>query len=196
MPSIDHFGLLAPHYDRLATFRRGERMAELLRLPTRGSILDAAGGTGRVAQHLAPNAGLALVIDESRPMLRRAASKPGLAAVQAEIENLPLPRRSQARIVMVDAFHHLRDQDRALAEMARVLEPGGCLVILEPDIHRLGARLIALAERLLLMRSRFRRGEDIARMASGLGLASRLERDADGSVWIVAERQGDERDPP
>ena len=85
MPSIDHFGLLAPHYDRLATFRRGERMAELLRLPTRGSILDAAGGTGRVAQHLAPNAGLALVIDESRPMLRRAASKPGLAAVQAEL---------------------------------------------------------------------------------------------------------------
>ncbi len=191
MPIIDHFGLLAPHYDRLASFRRGKRLAELLRLPTRGSILDAAGGTGRVAQDLAPHAGLSLVIDESRPMLQRAAAKPGLVAVQAEIENLPLPRGSQARIVMVDAFHHLRDQDRALAEMVRVLEPGGCLVILEPDIRRLGARLIALAERLLLMRSRFRRGEDIARMALRLGLASRLERDPDGSAWIVAERQGD-----
>ena len=166
-------------------------MAELLRLPTRGSILDAAGGTGRVAQHLAPHAGLIIVIDVSRPMLQRAAVKPGLLAVQAEVENLPLPRRSQARIVMVDAFHHLRDQDRALAEMARVLEPGGCLVILEPDIRRLGVRLIALVERLLLMRSRFRRGEDIVRMAPRLGLASRLERDADGSAWIVLERQTD-----
>jgi len=191
MPIIDHFGLLAPHYDRLASFRRGERMAELLRLPTRGSILDAGGGTGRVAQHLAPQAGLAIVIDVSRPMLRQAVAKPSLVVVQAEVENLPLRRRSQARIVMVDAFHHLRDQERALAEMARVLEPGGRLVILEPDIHRLGARLIALAEQLLLMRSRFRRGEDIAGMATRLGLASRVERDGDGSVWIVAERQGD-----
>lgn len=192
MPIIDHFGLMAPHYDRLASFRRGERMAELLRLPTRGSILDAAGGTGRVAQHLAPQAGLAIVIDVSQPMLRQAAAKPSLVVVQAEVENLPLPRRSQARIVMVDAFHHLRDQERALAEMARVLEPGGCLVILEPDVRRLGVRLIALAERLLLMRSRFRHGEEIAGMAMRLGLVSRLERDADGSVWIVAERQGED----
>ncbi len=188
MPTFDHFGLIAPHYDRLASFRRGERLAELLGLPTAGSLLDAAGGTGRVAQQLAPQAGMTVVIDSSRPMLREAAAKPGLAIVQAEVEHMPLVRRSQARIVMVDAFHHLRDQEQALADMARVLAPGGRLVILEPDLHRLGARLVALAERLLLMRSRFRYGEDIARMAIRLGLTSRFQRDGEGSVWIVAER--------
>ncbi len=186
MPRIDHFAIVAPHYDRLASFRHGERMAALLRLPRGGSLLDAGGGTGRVAQHLGRHAGRVIVLDFSRPMLRQAATKPGLAAVQGEVEHLPLASGAFDGIVMVDAFHHLRDQEQALLDMRRALAKGGRLVILEPDIRRFAVRLIALGEKLLLMRSRFRSGEEIAAVARRLGLTVEVERDADGNVWIVA----------
>jgi ubiquinone/menaquinone biosynthesis C-methylase UbiE len=185
MPLLDHFAMIAPHYDRLATFRHGERMVALLDLPPGGTLLDAGGGTGRVAQHLGAQAACVVVLDASFPMLVQAVAKPGL---QGEVERLPLAGASIARIVMVDAFHHLRDQERALSEMHRVLAPRGRLVILEPDIRRLAVRLIGLGEKLLLMRSRFRSGEEIASLARHLGLKVDVERNGDGSVWIVAER--------
>jgi ubiquinone/menaquinone biosynthesis C-methylase UbiE len=188
MPLLDHFAMIAPHYDRLATFRHGERMVALLDLPPGGTLLDAGGGTGRVAQHLGAQAACVVVLDASFPMLVQAVAKPGLTAVQGEVERLPLAGASIARIVMVDAFHHLRDQARALSEMHRVLAPRGRLVILEPDIRRLAVRLIGLGEKLLLMRSRFRSGEEIASLARHLGLKVDVERNGDGSVWIVAER--------
>jgi len=188
MPLLDHFAMIAPHYDRFATFRGGERMAALLDLPPGGTLLDAGGGTGRVAQQIGTVAGRVVVLDASFPMLMQAAVKPGMTAVQGEVERLPLSAGSMARIVMVDAFHHLRDQEGALSELRRVLAPRGRLVILEPDIRRLAVRLIALGEKLLLMRSRFRSGEEIALLARHLGLTVDVERDGDGSVWIVADR--------
>jgi ubiquinone/menaquinone biosynthesis C-methylase UbiE len=186
MPKLDHFGLLAPHYDRLASFRHAEKMAARLGLPEGGSLLDAGGGTGRVAQHTGRHAGRVVVLDFSLAMLKQAAAKPGLEAVQAEVERLPLATGSFNGIVMVDAFHHLRDQEQALLEMRRALAKGGRLVILEPDIRRLAVRLIALGEKLLLMRSRFRSGEAIAALARRAGLRVVVKREADGSVWIVA----------
>ncbi len=186
MPMIDHFGLLAPHYDRLASFRHSERMAARLALPEGGSLLDAGGGTGRVAEHLGQHAARVIVLDFSRPMLRQAAIKPGLAAVQGEVEHLPLASGAFDGIVMVDAFHHLRDQEQAFLEMRRSLAKGGRLVILEPDIRRFSVRLIALGEKLLLMRSRFRSGEEIAAMALRAGLRVEVEHDPQGDVWIVA----------
>jgi len=46
-------------------------------------------------------------------------------------ETLPFSDASFDRVVSVVAFHHMEDQERALAEMCRVLRPGGRLVIVE-----------------------------------------------------------------
>jgi demethylmenaquinone methyltransferase/2-methoxy-6-polyprenyl-1,4-benzoquinol methylase len=63
---------------------------------------------------------------------------------------------------MVDAFHHVVDQAATAFEMLRVLNPGGLLVIEEPDIRTFGVKLIAVAEKLLMMRSHFLSPEQIA----------------------------------
>ena len=67
---------------------------------------------------------------------------------------------------MVDALHHVLDQQQTGNELWRVLTPGGRLVIVEPDIHKFSVKMLALGEKMLLMRSHFLSGEEIGRLYS------------------------------
>lgn len=88
---------------------------------------------------------------------------------------------------MVDAYHHLADQARALQEMWRILAPGGRLIIEEPDIASFAVRLVALGERLLLMRSRFRSAEHIASAMERIGGEPHVLRQ-EQSLWVVGTK--------
>jgi len=187
MPGFDHFGLLAPHYDRLIRPPDVTRLADLAGLPTPGRLLDVGGGTGRIAQALAGQAGRIIVVDESWKMLSRTRDKPGLRPAAAHAERLPFPSDAFDRVVMVDAFHHLADQEQCLTELLRVCAPAGRVVVEEPDIARPGVWAIAAFERLALMRSRFRRGETIARLLEQLGAKTSVHHQ-DATVWTVAQK--------
>jgi demethylmenaquinone methyltransferase/2-methoxy-6-polyprenyl-1,4-benzoquinol methylase len=127
-----------------------------------------------------------VVADESWKMLLQARAKPGLHVAAARTERLPFPAGGFQSVIMVDAYHHLRDQERSLAELLRVCAPGGRVVVEEPDIERVGVWAIALFERVALMRSRFRRAEQIAAAFRTLGAAASIHRH-EATVWIVAE---------
>jgi demethylmenaquinone methyltransferase/2-methoxy-6-polyprenyl-1,4-benzoquinol methylase len=187
MPTFDHFGLLAPYYDRLIRPADVARLTDLAGLPTNGRLLDVGGGTGRVAQALARQAGSVTVADESWKMLSHTRDKPGLRPAAAHAERLPFPSGAFDRVVMVDAFHHLADQEQCLAELLRVCARAGRVVVEEPDITRPWVWAIAAFERLALMRSRFRRGETIARQLERLGALTSVHRQ-DATVWIVAQK--------
>jgi len=162
MPVFDHFNFLAPYYDRVLPFRHAQKLAEILSLPSPGLILDAGGGTGRVAYELRDLARSIVVVDISPGMLSQASSKDGLSAVNSHIEKLPFAGETFSRIMMVDALHHVCDHTESLTELWRVLEPGGRIVIEEPDIRKYSVKLIALAEKIALMRSHFIDPERIA----------------------------------
>lgn len=187
MPKIGHFDLLAPLYDRLISPHKGERLIQAMGLPIQGFLLDVGGGTGRVAHSLLGLADHLVVSDPSSSMLRQARSKPGLMPVASEAEALPFPDACFERIVMVDAFHHVRDQYAVLQEMWRVLANGGRLAIEEPDITRFAVRLVYLAERMALMRSRFVRAEDLAVDLSRIGADCQIIREGHSAV-VVAEK--------
>ena len=70
-----HFNLLARFYDRAIPFVRLEQMLKVLDLPHAGNLLDAGGGTGRVAEALRPHVGWIVVADVSRGMLAEGAPK-------------------------------------------------------------------------------------------------------------------------
>ena len=168
-PPFDHFRFVATIYDRFAgdsAAREADRqaLADLLALPDSGWLLDAGGGTGRVSGGLSALTGGVVIADASLPMLRQARAKPGLTPVRAQVERLPFADGHFARILISDAFHHFYDQEAAIAELWRVLQPGGRLVLLEPNVERGAVKLIALGERLLLMRSRFYRAEALERL--------------------------------
>lgn len=183
-----HFDLLAPFYDRLLPPPDPEVWMEFLCLPA-GRLLDAGGGTGRVSAELLRMVGTAVVCDLSHRMLLRAGAKGGLNPVRGDAARLPFADAVFDRALVVDAFHHFPRQKEALREILRVLVPGGRLVIKEPDIRTLPVKGVALAEKALLMRSRFISPVEICRLARDLGAEATLRKGEWFSAWIVIDRR-------
>ena len=183
---LDHFRFAAPIYDRVFASPQPDRLRSLLELPVAGRVLDVGGGTGRVAQALRGLADEVVVVDESAAMLQQACLK-GLPAARGQAESLPFADGAFARILVVDAFHHLQDQQRAAAELLRVLAPSGRLVIEEPNVERASVRLLALAEKLALMRSHFHSPSAVQQIFEAAGASVRLVRQG-ASFWAVVER--------
>ena len=184
-----HFDGIAFAYDRLLGKPRAAELTELLALPVRGWLLDAGGGTGRVAAALRPLVGGVAVADLSRAMLRQARKKSGLDAVQTRLEALPFPDGVFERVLVVDALHHFSDRGAALAEMARVLRPGGRLLVEEPDLNRPAVKVVAVLEKLLLMESHFVVPEGVAAELRDAGLSPLpIRRGGPFRAWIAADK--------
>ncbi len=185
---MDHFRWIAPFYDRLFGFLEPGRLAELLAPRPSDRLLDVGGGTGRVAQHFRATVREVCVVDPSRGMLDQARAKTGLRACRGRVERLPFADGSFQRIIAVDSFHHFQDHPQAAVELVRVLAPGGRLVVEEPNIERWPVKLIALAEALALMRSRFYSPSDLARLFQAAGARVTLYDDDALNYWAVVEK--------
>ena len=99
-----------------------------------GVALDAACGTGRYAEFLARRGHRVIGVDSSPDMLAHARRRvPDGEFHLAELDRLPLPDDSVDVIVCTLALTHVPRLEPVLAEFARVLRPGGDLVI--SDLH-------------------------------------------------------------
>jgi len=187
----DHFDLLAPFYERFIHPREPVDLAGFAGLPTEGALLDAGGGTGRISQFLIDQAGSIVVADLSHEMLLEAAQKPGLRSVRSHSENLPFPENTFASIIMVDALHHVCNQSLTASDLFRVLQPGGTLVIEEPDIRKFVIKLIAIGEKLALMRSHFLAPDQIAALFKQPNAKVELKT-GDVNAWVIIKKEAAE----
>ncbi len=184
---MDIFHRIAPFYDRVLRFTDPTQLLALLEPEPGHRLLDVGGGTGRVTRTLVEHVGQACVVDVSWGMLVEARAK-GLCVCQGVAEGLPFPDGVFDRILIVDAFHHFCDWPQAVTELLRVLRPGGRIVVEEPDIRYGVVKLIALAERLLLMRSRFYAPADLAQLFQVCGGRVTLYEGQGAIYWAVVER--------
>lgn len=184
---LDHFDLIASIYDRLIGPPDTGRLKQLLRLPATGWLLDGGGGTGRVSSHLKASVDNIVVTDLSLQMLKKAQRKK-VSCVLAHAERLPFPDAFFDRVLVVDALHHFCDQQEAIEDLLRVLKPAGRLVIEEPDFNHKGVKLLALVEKMLLMRSRFYAPQKIRDMIASFGYSAKIEHDGRYTAWVVAEK--------
>jgi SAM-dependent methyltransferase len=123
----------AGHYDqpgnRLIDLEQPVVREILNRLPP-GTAVDAACGTGRHAQYLASLGHKVTGVDGSPEMLAAARAKvPAGEFLEGDLRRLPVPDRHADLVVCALALSHVPELAPVLAEFARILRPGGHLVI-------------------------------------------------------------------
>ena len=183
MPQFDHFAAIAPLYARV-TYSKRNVMREIAKLPVKGTLLDVGGGTGRVSSAIRDFVDEVIIADVSFGMLKQA-PRTQLRPVCGGSESLPFADNSFERVIMVDALHHVINHAASAHEMFRVLKPGGLLIIEEPDIRTFGVKLIALAEKLLLMRSHFLAPDAVMKLFSSVASEEKKIHAEDGTAWVV-----------
>jgi ubiquinone/menaquinone biosynthesis C-methylase UbiE len=103
------------------------RIVELLDLRPGRTLLDLAAGTGKLTRLLAPSGADVVAVEplaEMRSEFERRVR--GVAVLEGTAERIPLDDHSVDAVTVGQAFHWF-DAGRALAEIHRVLRPGGGL---------------------------------------------------------------------
>jgi ubiquinone/menaquinone biosynthesis C-methylase UbiE len=101
-------------------------LAERLGAESGARVVDLAAGTGKLSRALRA-AGAEVIAVEPLPRMR-ALIDPPIRAIDGTAERIPLPNGSADAVTVGQAFHWF-DGERALAEIHRVLRPGGHLAL-------------------------------------------------------------------
>jgi SAM-dependent methyltransferase len=114
---------------------------------TPGATIDAACGTGRISRELVRRGHRVLGFDISAGMLAHAHDNvPTAEFAEASFTSLPVDDASADHVVCTLALSHLQDLGLFFGEAARVLKPGGHLIISATRGHFIGSPLYPLIE--------------------------------------------------
>ena len=140
--SREFFATVAGKWDRVRADLFGADFAApalLAMLPRHWVVADLGCGTGAMVATLAPHVGRVIGVDASAEMLaaagERTAALDNIELRAGSLESLPLEDRSVDAALLTLVLHHLPSPAAALVEAARVLKPGGRLLIVDMAPH-------------------------------------------------------------
>jgi ubiquinone/menaquinone biosynthesis C-methylase UbiE len=193
---VDRFSRWARSYDRhwlqQVFFERVQRTVLDLaeeEVARPGALLDVGCGTGRLlrsARARYPEARL-VGVDPARGMVEQATAAAGGAQVtfqQAAAESLPFPDAQFDLVFSTMTFHHWHDQATGVAEVGRVLAPGGRWLLAD----FMASGLMEYVRRALPM-TRFPDRHGLSAMLAAAGLAEAGRRKVPGlggQIVVVA----------
>jgi ubiquinone/menaquinone biosynthesis C-methylase UbiE/DNA-binding transcriptional ArsR family regulator len=143
-----YFKTHAAEWDQIRTLHVAETQVEAAMNEALGEgpfdlLVDLGTGTGRILELFASRADRALGFDLNHDMLAYARAKlerAGLSHAQARhgnLTNVPLPDGAADAVVLHQVLHFLDDPAAAIAEAARLLKPGGRLLVVDFAPHEL-----------------------------------------------------------
>lgn len=173
-----YFSDSAASWDRIRGLYVGEAAVERAMLEAAGEddlgdLIDLGTGTGRVLEVFAPRVRHGVGIDESHEMLNVARAKldaRGIAHCQVRrgnVYDVPLPSASADVVTIHQVLHFLDDPAAALKEAARLLRPGGRLLVVDFAPHSLEFLRTDYAHRRLGFAD-----EEVARWCKAAGLGN------------------------
>ncbi|MFI5713153.1 class I SAM-dependent methyltransferase [Kribbella sp. NPDC051620] len=119
-------------YDAYELGRPGypAQVVDVAELAPSATVLELAAGSGKLTRRLSSRFAHVVAVEPDRGMRRLlAAGCPGVEAIDGTAERIPLADDAVEAVFVAQAFHWF-DNEAALAEIARVLRPGGALVVL------------------------------------------------------------------
>jgi len=160
MDRQEFFDRQARDWDATGPHDLGPRLARVIgeaKLLPKQRVLDVGTGTGvlipLILEAVGPSGGI-VTLDSSSEMLGAARGKGfpnNVAFVRADMQHAPMLDDARFdRVICNATFPHFADRRKALAEMARVLRPGGLLIISHPigraavnALHRQQGEIVA-----------------------------------------------------
>jgi ubiquinone/menaquinone biosynthesis C-methylase UbiE len=140
--SREFFKSAAARWDALRDDLYGSRRdiaALLALLDDRWTVADLGCGTGRLTELLAPNVSRVVAVDASSEMLaearERLRGRTNVELRSGDLEALPLADESVDAAIIALVLHYAAQPARVIAEAARVLRPGGKLLVLDMTPH-------------------------------------------------------------
>jgi len=170
--SREYFGQVATDWDRIRTDLYGEGLDALALaalLPPDWVVADLGCGTGALLPDLAQGVRRVFGVDREQAMLdlarARTAGLPNVVLRHGGLEDLPL-QDGEIHVALCNlVLHHVPDTGAVFAEVARVLRPGGTLVIVDMVAHDREPYRQTMGHAHLGFRA-----EDLAYLGEGAGL--------------------------
>ena len=140
-----HFADIAGRWDQVRSLHVAESEVEraieqTLGHQSLGRLVDVGTGTGRMIELFGPRSTQAIGIDRSSDMLRLARVKLEAAGIasslrQGDMYALPLADQSADSVIIHQVLHYAHSPAAAIGEAARVLAPGGPLLVVDFAAH-------------------------------------------------------------
>ncbi|MEZ4386593.1 MAG: metalloregulator ArsR/SmtB family transcription factor [Candidatus Krumholzibacteriia bacterium] len=152
------FAGVADHWDRIRRqYEHPDLQAGMVAalVPTGRRVVDVGTGSGALLPLLAMSGAEVVAVDHSAALLARArrrirdAGLGGITFQQADVRTLPFADATFDAAYTSMVLHHLPEPAAAVVELARVVRPGGRVVIVEFTRHNLGWMRDELAHRWL-----------------------------------------------
>lgn len=156
------------------------------------SLLDVGGGTGYLASCVTERYARVVVADLSPGMLSVARGR-RLETVEASALALPFEAEEFDAVLCTDALHHIKQVERAISEMCRVLKPEGVLVIHEFHVTGWRGRLFYWFEKLFVDDSVFVTPAEIQELLAKKGFSTEIQN-LSALAFMVVGRKGASHD--
>jgi 2-polyprenyl-3-methyl-5-hydroxy-6-metoxy-1,4-benzoquinol methylase len=102
------------------------------------AVLEVGGGQGELAERMQTELGATVTfVDQSERMVELARGRGIVDARVGDVQDLPFGDESFDTVVAAWMLYHVPDIDRGLAEIARVLKPGGALIAVTNSVRHL-----------------------------------------------------------
>jgi len=138
----DYFELVSPQWDVVRKSFYGEEVRDAVlnaaRISPDDTVLDVGAGTGFLTEAAAMIARKVIALDFSRGMSDEAIAKLGKGKVEfriGNVERMQLPDSSVNVVIGNMVLHHCPHPKTAIAEMSRVLKPGGRIAFSDLQEH-------------------------------------------------------------
>jgi SAM-dependent methyltransferase len=150
-------------------------------------VLEVGGGPGEVSERIARELGAEVVMVDISPRMAELAREKGVDARVGDVQDLPFADGEFDCAVAAWMLYHVPELDRALAELRRILRPGGRLVaVTNGRDHMLELKRLAGA---WAWEPRFRREEAVELLERHFPRVERRDVDA----WVTVDPDGVQR---